>query len=305
MVKCPNCETDIEEGKKFCRNCGQPMPGAAGEAATWRLPPPDTRAQVEPPRATMPVAPGHTAPANQPPAYVEPPKYVEPPAYGAPMNYYPAPAPPAPYQQPVEPEHANISIGNWLSEGWQVYKENWLLMTLATLLGGFLTVVTAGILGGPMLMGLYRMAFRTLRGERPQLGDLFNWEGRFLQSFLAFLIISAIYGGVAGIGQGSAVSGLLSLVITPILTIVLALVIPLMLDRKMDVATALNTIVRLIFSRDWLMWWVVGLVFSTIIAGGLFGCLVGVLVTTPWIISSATIAYRDVFAMDDPNRTLP
>jgi hypothetical protein len=279
------------------------MPSTAEEATTWRLPP-DTKTQAEPPRATMPVAPGHTAPANQPPGYVEPSKYVEPPAYVAPMNYYPAPAQPAPYQQPVEAGNTTISIGNWLSEGWQVYKENWLLMTLATLLGGFLTIVTVGILGGPMLSGLYRMAFRTLRGERPQLGDLFNWEGRFLQSCLAFLIFSAIYGGVTGIGQGSAISGLLSLVITPMLTILLALVIPYILDGKRDIAAAINDVVRLVFSRDALMWWVVGLVFATIIAGGFFGCLVGVLVTTPWIISSAAVAYRDVFAMDDPNRTL-
>jgi hypothetical protein len=294
MVKCPNCETDIEVGKKFCRNCGQPMPQSAGEAATWRLPP-ETRAQAEPPRATMPVAPGHTAPSNQPP-----------PSYVAPAPYYPAVAPPvpAPYQPPVETGQSNIAIGEWLSTGWQVYKENWLLMTLATLLAGFLTMVTVGILGGPLLMGLYRMSFKTLQGERPQLGDMFNWEGKFLQSFLAFLIIAAIYGGVTGIGQGSAVSGLLSLAITPVLTMVLALIIPHILDRDADIASAINNVVRLVFSRDWLMWWVVGLVFATIIAGGLFGCGVGVLVTTPWIIASAAVAYRDVFGVDDPNRTL-
>jgi len=262
------------------------------EAATWRLPP-ETRTQAEPPRATMPVSPGHTAPSTPPPTYI------------APAPFYPAPVPPpAPYQPPVEAGHTNISIGEWLSTGWQVYKENWLLMTLATLLGGFLTLITVGILGGPMLLGLYRMAFKTLRGERPQLGDLFNWEGRFLQSFLAFLIFTALYGGVTGIGQGSAISGLLSLVVTPILTIILALVMPFILDRKSDIAAAINEVVRLVFSRDRLMWWVVGLVFATIIAGGLFGCFVGILVTTPWIISAAAVAYRDVFGIDDPNRTL-
>jgi hypothetical protein len=292
MVKCPNCETDIEEGKKFCRNCGQPMPRAGEDAATWRLPA-ETRTQPEPPRATMPVAPGHTAPSTPPPAYV------------APVPYYPAPAPPpAHYQPPAGAGTSNISIGEWLSTGWQVYKENWLLMTLATLLGAFLTIVTVGILGGPMLLGLYRMAFRTMSGERPQLGDLFTWEGKFLQSFLAFLIIAAIGSGVTGIGQGSAISGLLSLIITPVLTMILAFVIPHILDRKSDIAAAINDVVRLIFSRDWLMWWVVGLVFATIIPGGMFACFVGVLVTTPWIISSAAVAYRDVFGVDDPNRTL-
>jgi hypothetical protein len=188
--------------------------------------------------------------------------------------------------------------------GWHVYKENWLLMSLACLVGGLLGSVTLGILAGPLLMGVYRMAFRTMRGEQPEFGDLFAWGGRFLQAFLAFLISAAIYAGVAGIGQNSPVSAILTFIVTPFLTVLLGLTMPHLLERRVDVAAAINDVGRLIFSRDAFMWWVVGLVFSTIAAGGFFGFCVGVFVTLPWMISSAAVAYRDIFGFDDPHRTL-
>jgi hypothetical protein len=52
------------------------------------------------------------------------------------------------------------------------------------------------------------------------------------------------------------------------------------------------------------MWWIVGLVLSGIASLGIFGCGVGVFLTFPWIVCSAAVAYRDIYGIDDPNRTL-
>jgi hypothetical protein len=191
-----------------------------------------------------------------------------------------------------------------LSGGWQVYKENWSVMSVATLLAGLLSTVTVGILAGPMLMGLFRMAFKTLRGERPEIGDLFNWRGRFLQAFLTALIFGAIYIGLGGIGNNNAFFALLSAAATPSLALMVGFTISLILERGLDVAKAINQVARLVFSRDAFMWWVVGLVFAAISAGGFFVCGLGLLVTLPWMISACAVAYRDVFGIDDPNRTL-
>ncbi len=176
---------------------------------------------------------------------------------------------------------------------------------MATLLGGLLSAVTLGVLAGPLLMGLYRMTFKTMRGERPQMSDLFNWDGRFLQSFLAFLIFFLISAGISGIGNNSAIAALMNFVLTPFMTMMLGLTIPLILERDLDVAKAINEVGQKIFSKDALMWWIVGLVFAGIGVGGFIGCGVGILITIPWMISSSAIAYRDVFGFDDPNRTNP
>src|SRR5713226_7843802 len=284
---CPNCGRNIEEDEKFCRQCGMPQHLAGEEATTWMLTP-----QPESDRETAPVQPGPTAPTNPPTGA----------AYLPPTPYYPPPYPTL-YQPPHPTVHSHIALGDWLSGGWQIYKENWALMSLATLLGGCLSVATVGILAGPLLMGMFRMAFKTMRGERPNMGDLFSWQGRFLQAFVTFLIFALVHVGLTGLG-GNSLHGLLSLVVTPLLTVMLGLTMSSILERGVDVARGINEVGRVIFSKDALMWWVTGLVFSAISFGGFFACIIGLLVTMPWMISATAVAYRDVFDIDDPNRTL-
>ena len=292
MLHCPNCGIEREEGVKFCRNCGMPFTVIDEEAGTLRLSP-ETQRTPDVSRPTLPVSPNPTSP-TQPGA----------PQYIPPMAYYQAPPPPVPYPRPQSVGGNKIRLGEWLSGGWQVYKEYALLMTLATLLGSFLGTVTGGILAGPLLMGLYRMAFKTMRGERPEMGDLFNWKGRFLQPLLLAFIWALIYFGIASIGQNSPLSAVLSFVSAPFLTVILGLAMPYILERRVDVLGAVNDVGRLIFSRDAFMWWVVGLVFAAISTLGFFGCFVGVFVTFPWMVCSAAVAYSDIYGIDDPNRTL-
>jgi hypothetical protein len=285
---CPNCGREVEDREKFCRQCGMNLNLSGDEASTWILSQP-TSPNLEPPRPTKQVGQGPTSSGAQAGA-----------AYVPPVNYYPAPQPPQ-YAPQTPASNPSISLGDWLSGGWQIYKENWLLMSVASLVGAILGGATAGIMAGPLLMGLYNMAFKTMRGERPQMADLFDFKGRFLHAFLAALIFFGIH---AGASRGGPLGGILGFLITPLLTATLSLTMPLILERRLDVANAIQEVGRIIFSRDWLMWWVVGLVFATISASGVVGCGVGIFITLPWMVSAGAIAYRDVFGFDDPNRTL-
>ncbi|MEW6207627.1 MAG: zinc-ribbon domain-containing protein [Acidobacteriota bacterium] len=323
MLICSNCGTEMPDDSLFCPQCGVSMVSvieeatrrfsdAREEADTLQLP----RKQIdlgtkpvervnentapvsEPQRATMPVS--QTAPPQ-----IDQPHYAQPQYYQAP--YPPAPyqpPPPAPYQPPARSGQPTISVGDWLSEGWRIYAENGVLMSFASFLGGLLSVLTLGILSGPLMMGLYRMAFKTMQGERPEIGDLFDWKGRFLQSFLASLISIAIWGGALQAGDSAPFYVISNLILTPLLTVLMGFVFPLLLDRKIDIAAAVNEVGRLIFSKDALMWWVVGLIFSTIMALSPFACGIGIFIAVPWMVCSAASAYRYVFGFDDPNRTL-
>jgi predicted RNA-binding Zn-ribbon protein involved in translation (DUF1610 family) len=288
---CPNCGREVEGNEKFCRQCGMPLSLTGEEASTWILSQP-TMPNLDPPRPTKQVGQAPTAPNPQ-----------AGPAYAPPMHYYPQPQPPQ-YQPQAPAGHSHISLGDWLSGGWHVYKENALLMSVASFIAMALSFCTFGVMAGPLLMGLYRMAFKTMRGEQPEMADLFDFKGRFLQAFLAALIFFLIHVGFTGASRGGPLSVLLSFIITPLLTTTLGLTIPLMLERKLDVANAINEVGRIIFSRDAFMWWIVGLVFAAITTSGVAGCLIGLFVTLPWMICASAVAYRDVFGFDDPNRTL-
>ena len=292
MTTCPSCGAEDVEGKKFCRHCGVRLDSAADEATTWKLPTGtgSSQGQATPRVGTLP-----TGEPSQPTS----------PVYMPPASAYYPPTYPAPYEQPTAPPKPRINLGDWLSMGWRVYRENWAVMTVGTLFAALLSFVTMGVLGGPMLMGLYRMSFKTLRDEVPVMADLFKWEGRFLQSFLTFLIFGALHIGLRTAGDGGLFA-ILCLFIYPFLVISLGLAMPLILEKKMDVVAAINEVGKRIFSRDGFMWWLVGLVFGVIGGGvGLMLCGVGLLVTVPWMIASASVAYRDTFGLDDPNRTQP
>jgi len=290
---CPNCGRSVDEGEKFCRQCGMPQHLSGEEATTWILGP---RPEPESERATSRVQPTPTSPTAAPPT----------------EERAPYPSTPAPYYQPPYPVQyqtpppttAHISLGDWLSGGWQVYKENWGVMSVATLISFALSICTLGILAGPLLMGLYRMSFATMRGERPVMGDLFDWKGRFLQAFITAIIYGGIYLGLGGIGNRNPFFQLVSAAATPFLSLMLSFTMALILEQKQDVLNAVSRVSKLVFSRDAFMWWVVGLVFAAITGAGLLGCGIGVLITLPWMIAASAVAYKDVFGIDDPNRTM-
>lgn len=290
---CPNCGRNIDEGEKFCRQCGMPQHLDGEEASTWILEPqtvPDST------RKTSSVQPGPTSPTTPPTgvAYIPP----------NPTPYYPPPYP-TQYQPPVQTGQPQISLGGWLSGGWQVYKENGALMSVASLIAVAISAGSFGLLSGPLLMGLLRMAFKTMRGERPTMGDLFAWRGRFLHSFLTGLVFLVVQLALSGAGNNNPLFSLLNLAAIPFLSILFSFTMSLVLERGTDVVNSLNEAAKLIFSRDAFMWWVVGLVFAAITFGGLVACGIGALVTLPWMISASAVAYRDVFGIDDPNRTNP
>lgn len=288
---CPNCGRQTSDGEKFCRQCGMPQHLKGDEASEWIL-------SSQKPKSSRPEAP-YTRIVNQSPTAPNP---ASGPAYVPPQSFDVPPQPPA-YYPPTPAGHTNIRLGDWLSGGWKIYSQNWLLMSVATAIAWGLGFATVGILAGPLLMGLFRMAFKTMRQERPEIGDLFNFKGHFWPAFLAFLIFGLIYLGLSGLTSNGAFSGLVTLVIWPFLTLMTGLTMPYLLERRADVASAINDVGRLIFSRDAMMWWVVGLVFTAISGAGIAGCFVGLFVTLPWMISSAAVAYRDIFGLDDPNRT--
>jgi hypothetical protein len=288
---CPNCGRHIDEGEKFCRQCGMPQHLDGEEATTWILEP---QLVPESMRDTSSVQANPTSPTTPPTgaAYIPP----------TPTPYY---APPYPTQSQPPPQAGQppITLGGWISGGWEVYKENGALMSVASLIAIVISAITAGVLSGPLFMGLLAMAFKTMRGERPLIRDLFDWRGRFLQSFLTGVVFLVAHLMLGGAGNNSGLFNIVSLGAIPFLSVMLGFAMSLVLERGTNVVNSLREAAKVIFSRDAFMWWFVGLVFAAITVGGVLACGVGALITLPWMTSACAVAYRDVFGIDDPNRT--
>src|SRR5688572_18047486 len=86
--------------------------------------------------------------------------------------------------EPLEP----FLKGVW-SRSWQLFQQNALTFILASLLVMVLSVVSVGILIGPLSIGYIEMVRKAGRNESVQVGDVFRGFDFFLPGFVATLLI--------------------------------------------------------------------------------------------------------------------
>lgn len=208
-----------------------------------------------------------------------------------------------------------VKLGDWLSEGWKMFSANiatWIVsfLIVAVVIGviqGILwSVLFAGMLAGgamglflyPVMMGiqsvvpailfgvaavpLSRMALRQVRGETPEIGDVFKLEG-------------ATDGLVAGL-----IVGLICAVATVLCIIPVWFVSPLFMftyfliaDKNLKSTDAIAASVQTVRKAYWplLGTWIV---YGIIAGAGLIGLGIGVLVTCPLVFLALAAAYRDL-----------
>jgi hypothetical protein len=202
-----------------------------------------------------------------------------------------------------------VNLGKWLSDGWAVYRDHAGTFSLAFIVLLLLSAVTLSLLTGPLLAGFYHMAFKSMRGEKPHVGDLFKGLDRFWPAVFAWVIHAAVMAvlnepsvsySAGPFSIKSPFFGLISLVLMPLVTAVYFFVYPLILERQRDTAAALDEAVRVVFPRNVLMYWVCGLIFGILSLAGFLGCGIGFFITGPFILCAMAAAYRDVFGLAGP-----
>ncbi len=193
-----------------------------------------------------------------------------------------------------------VKFGEWIQRGFDLYKNNFLVLLAATLLATVIGVVTSGILSGPMFAGVILIALGLLdkKEPRPDIGTVFKGFDYFLNAFLFFLV----WGGLAllvSLLMGWAVK----IYIAPLLVSAVHLVLRtflifgffLIVDRKMDFWPASLASIKRVKSNFWpLLAFVI--IVELIGALGLIACGVGVIITLPITICCLAVAYRAVFA---------
>lgn len=190
-----------------------------------------------------------------------------------------------------------IKIGDWLSEGWALIKDDILTFAVATLLAGVIGSITLFICMPAMTVGLFMMMFKKLRGETVAIGDVFQGFSKFGPAFVAFIVVGIAGGLVAFILQFIPILG-------QIASLVLVLVIggAMFYLAQIIAATDMGGIEAIKASwektkPDVVMYSVTYLVYSIVISVGAIACGIGQLVTSPLAMAAMAIAYRDNFSL--------
>ena len=194
-------------------------------------------------------------------------------------------------------QKVQVKIGEWIEKGFNLYKANFGLLVLTSIIAVVLSSVTVGILAGPMIAGLALVILELLdrREPKPEIGKVFKGFEYFLNSFLyivvwglAVIIGSIILGLIPCIGQLAAIF------FVYVAQAFLMFGIFLIIDRKMDFWPASMESINTVKSNFWPF-------FGLSLLAGIIGSLgaialgIGIVLTIPIQGCILAVAYREVF----------
>ena len=194
-------------------------------------------------------------------------------------------------------DEVEVKFGEWIEKGFNLYKENFGILVLASLIAVVLSMVTVGVLAGPMAAGviLITLGLVDKKEPKPEVGTLFKGFEYFLDSFLfvilwgiALFAVSVVVGFVPCIGQ------LASIFVVFVAHALLMFGLFLIVDRRREFWPAsLESFDRVKPN----FWPFLGFSVVTNIIGsiGAIACGIGVIFTLPIQACILTVAYRDVF----------
>ena len=171
-----------------------------------------------------------------------------------------------------------LDIGRALRQAARLFVKDLGPLIVAGLIACALSVLTLGILAGPLLAGLYGMVIHRVRdGRRPEVGDVFAGLDRFW-SYLGAAFVLVLLVGLASI---TVVGGFA-------LATIWLYVFPLMVDRGMSFGEALKA------SREMVMrggfWEHLALVVVLFVVASVANGALAI-IAAPFIVVAVTAAY--------------
>ena len=172
---------------------------------------------------------------------------------------------------------SSIDIGFALKHGWRLFFKDIVPLLLGTLIATALSIVTIGILAGPLFAGLYAMVVSRVRdGRPPEVGDIFSCMDRFWSYFGAAIVLVL----TIGIASITIIGGVL-------LATIWIYAFPLMVDRGMGFWDALGVSYHMVVDGGFWEHLVLIVIFALLNSIGGWAWLL----TTPFTITTIIAAY--------------
>jgi uncharacterized membrane protein YvlD (DUF360 family) len=171
-----------------------------------------------------------------------------------------------------------LDVGLAFKNGWNAFTADIVPLLLGTLIAGLLSVVTLGILAGPLTAGLYSMVIGRIRdGRQAEIGDVFGCMDRFW-GFLWAAIVLVVLIGLASL---TIVGGVL-------LATIWIYVVPFMVDRRMGLTDAMAASYHQVVDNGF--WEHLALIVIVFVIGAVANGWLAIL-TTPLTIAVLSAAY--------------
>ena len=186
-----------------------------------------------------------------------------------------------------------VTIEQWFTEGWRLYRRHPVTFSFASLLGTLISIPPFFLFfAAPLYTGLYYMALKAMRGEKPRIRDIFKgfrryWGALFLWwlSLIAFIVLCTTTIGI---------------LMVPLLWAISMLALPLLIDEGKEVGSAFGAAFKAVFTwKNCARFWLYGLAVPLVSCLGILGFFFGLFITVPLAVCVQVIAYRDIFKPEE------
>jgi uncharacterized membrane protein len=188
-------------------------------------------------------------------------------------------------------------FGDWIKEGFDLYKNNLGVLVLPSLIAFLLSVLTMGLLSGPMGAGMILIVLKLKDGGQPAptAGDVFQGFQYFLPSFLFCIVWGAILTvGCLILASIPCLGQVLSICFCLAASAFLMFGLFLIVDRNMDFWPASMASIEKV-KPAFLPFLGLSVVASILGEIGVIACGIGIFITMPLYFTIIAVTYRDVF----------
>ena len=192
---------------------------------------------------------------------------------------------------------STTTVGKAFDKGFNIYKENFALVFLATLVALLVGVLTCGICMPVMMCGLSTVVLTLVRGgaTKPTVGDVFSKFNCFLTAFVSALVMAILVGVVGMILMLIPVLGLvLSYVVNAVvLPAVMSWAYLSIIDRNATIGEAIGAL-KLPMEKPFWMFILISFVAAVVGGIGAVACGIGAFFTMPLAYCIIVAAYNDM-----------
>lgn len=186
-----------------------------------------------------------------------------------------------------------MDITKGIRDSIDLYRQNVKVLLLATLVAAVGSMITFGILSGPLVGGLLMLCLKLIRGETAEVSEVFAHFDKFLPTFLIVIAMWAAMFIAMILGQIPIIGSLFLFVIGPAIGMVFILAIGYIVDQNYTPVNALQQALQCFLVNPVMIWlysFAIGMLST--IGAILFGA--GVILTMPIGTIGMAIAYWEL-----------
>lgn len=186
-----------------------------------------------------------------------------------------------------------MDIRKGIRESINLYRQNFATVLLATLIAAVGSLISVGILAGPLVGGLLMLCLKRMRGEKAGVNEVFAYFNKFVPTFLIVVVMWVAMLITGAFGSIPVVGFLFRVAVGPAVGILFILAIGLIVERNLEPMAALRQAFRW-FMTNPVVIWLYSFIIGLLSGSGAVLLVIPVILTMPLGATGMAVAYWEL-----------